>query len=291
MKKKTPRVKEKNNTSTKKLQQQFTPEGALITNAALNSYVQEFMKDLTEDTYKILEEQTQTTYTELIPPTQPESILLQSSPSLLSLLVSSLISTATPPTTTDEEKKRRVLQRSEAFSFLNSALLDLLSSDLITPEDTEENSTHRLAEIQLYQNLLQTIETTNNHNKQQILAQRKPHLAQLFYSSLLEAIDTNLESVYTKKYKPKKKKKEDDLTYTTEIEELLDKRNKLKQACNSLPDQLQDLHTPDLALYSPFSHLDQKEADLLFRLLPAYFHDPQNSPLTTPHSTPQPNPN
>ncbi|KAI5176122.1 hypothetical protein NEFER02_1943 [Nematocida sp. LUAm2] len=284
--------------SSKKTKRKRIGEGGVFSNASLNAYIQEYLKEPGEEAYKILEENKPFPGVEL-PCINPEALLSQSSPPLLSVLLSSLLPVEDPPSAPkEEERKRRIIQRGEGFSFLNEKLLHLLSSSLFTKGEIETHSSNLLVEIERYQEILRKIEEINQRNKRVILCSRKRELALFYLLGLIDSVDAGIESLYIKRLKQRKKKKEEDLSHSSEIEELLQKRVTLKEmlmefsfsengasnsemfhgnASEGVPQEITINEAVDNALYNeigvvcPIDELTDTEKEYLQDMLPQYF--------------------
>lgn len=244
---------EKARKSLKKAQGSPAPETSALSNAALNAYVQDYLKDPSEEVYALLEDSGEYPGAQADAPLDTERFLQSRHPSVLTLLVSSLQDNGQSVECLPEEaRKKRALARTDNFFLMNQQLAQILAKRLISQSDIDSSAGSLKKKIKMYEELLRQIIDVNRRNKQRLLRQRKEHFAQLVFVSLLEGIDSAIESVYTKKYKAKRKKKEEDSSYFAEMEKLLENRGKLKQLCQSLPESLLELPSDDLGLESLF---------------------------------------
>lgn len=276
-KERTGKKKERDTGSTKHLHTPAAAEGVLLTNTALNAYVQEYMKCPTKETYEVLEGKTKITPNFLPPETDALSVLINTTPSLLSVLSSSLVVISDAEIgVLEEERRKRVLLRAEGFTNLNQPLAEIISGSFITEKDVTLNSATKIEEIRECYSLLRKIEERNIRNKRKVLEKRKAHLAQLFYMSLLESVDSGIESVYNKKYRIRKKKKEEDASYFAELEDLLDKRARIKDICKEVPEDILELPQEEIGLESFFpggGEENEEETKTLEQFFPLHYRE------------------
>ncbi|OAG29259.1 hypothetical protein NEDG_01332 [Nematocida displodere] len=244
-----------------------TEPSALISNTLLNNYVLDYMKDLPEETYELLEEKGRY---ESAPPTAPKAPAYKHRNNLLTLVTSALVDTAVPVVPV-EDKKKRITTKHEGNTYVNSRLEEILGG-LLASTAPEEPGEVANDELKMYEGLLTRVIATNNTNKQRLLDGRRTQMAQLYKLSLINTIDQEIESVYNRKYKVKKKKKEEDTSYFQELEDLLEKRNKIKGICSGLSDDLLEIGLPDTGIECVMEQFEGGEYEMLKNMLPeAYF--------------------
>ncbi|KAI5166769.1 hypothetical protein NEIRO02_1407 [Nematocida sp. AWRm79] len=240
------------------------PEGFILTNTALNTYVYEYLKPPTDDTYNLLEAISEPLTEEI---KHKKLKTTKKNKTLLNNLIGSLIDTVDLSTieVTDEEKRsRRINNKFEHPQSINDGLTTILSSIL------EESPTKNNEETVNYFEILKKLEEMNRANKSKILNNRSVYLSHIFYQSLLDKIDSNIENLF-KKLK-KKKKKEDDTNYCQELEDLLEKRNNFKEICQEIPKDLDEIREPaDVGIESIEDVLDEKDLETIKDLLPSKY--------------------
>ncbi|KAI5191618.1 hypothetical protein NEMIN01_1602 [Nematocida minor] len=264
-------IKNNPNTKTLKSTQGTKPtEGFILTNTALNTYVYEYLKPLSEETYGLLEERNKKPFSEEIKNKKLEST--KKNKNILNSLIGSLVDTVDVETleiTEEEKRSRRITNKSDPPADINEALSAILGS---LAEETEIESIEKSTD---YFEILKKVEKINANNRKKIIENRSTHISYLFYHSLLEKIDTNIETLF-KKLK-KKKKKEEDATYYQELEDLLEKRSRFKSICKELPDEIEEIEESTLGLESVENILNKDELEVVKDMLPKIYLDSWNN--------------
>ncbi|KAI5192532.1 hypothetical protein NECID01_1981 [Nematocida sp. AWRm77] len=264
--------KEKTAKSLKSVQAPAASEGAVITNTALNAYAMEYMKDPSNETYALLEEEGEYAKSEESVVLDARTFLLGRKPSILSVLVSALVDSGEVSVVApEEERKKRLSAKNENFAQVNQQIATLCARTLITQKDIESNAGSLKKQIGMYEDVLQKIMSTNRRNKRAIISRRKEHFAHFFFLSLLESVDSSIESVYTKKYKAKKKKKEEEGSYYVEMEKLLENRESLKLLCQSIPESMLEMPSEEVGIENVLDTLSKEEHELAKAFLPEKF--------------------
>lgn len=257
-----PSVKSSSNKKTAKTTQgSKPPEGFILTNTALNSYVYEYLKPLTEETYALLEETRKIKEFTVkgIKNRKIENPLEDKS--LLSNLIGSMVDTVDPETIEvkeEEKRSRRITSKHETANDLTAEIGSILQP--LSEEDAQNRTGPD------YAGILEKVQKINKNNRKKIATKRKMEISYLFYRSLLEKIDCNIEILF-KKIK-KKKKKEEDTNYYQELEDLLEKRSRFKILCKNIPDNLEEIEESSLGLESIGDLLNEKEKEIVQSLLP-----------------------
>ncbi|KAI5133112.1 hypothetical protein NEAUS05_1966 [Nematocida ausubeli] len=257
----SPTKNSKNTQTVKGTQGTKPPEGFILTNTALNTYVYEYLKSPTEETYSLLES-INAPLAEEIKYKKPK--MNRKNKTVLNSLVGSLIDTVDLSTIEilDEEKRnRRISNKFEHPQSINDGLMNILSSIV------DESETKNSQQAENYFELLKKVEKMNRSNKEKIIQAKSEYLGHSFYYSLLEKIDNNIETLF-KKIK-KKKKKEDDTNYCQELEDLLEKRNRFKTICKDIPSEMEEIkEAPPIGIESIESVLSEAELEAIKDLLP-----------------------
>ncbi|KAH9386631.1 uncharacterized protein NEMAJ01_1527 [Nematocida major] len=221
-------VKTNPNTKTVKAPQSTKPmEGFTLTNSALNTYVYEYIKPPSEGMYSLLSEGCKK------PEQKKASKKQEIKPSnILSSLLASLVDTVSIESMEapeEERRARRVTNRLEPVD-ISGALEEMLKGVL---EETEKEGQKESTD---YTDILEKVEKMNRQNRELLMRSRRVHLAHDFYRGLMEKIDGSIENTF-KKLK-KKKKKEEETNYYQELEDLIEKRKRIKDLCKSLPREM-----------------------------------------------------
>ncbi|KAI5180653.1 hypothetical protein NEOKW01_0937 [Nematocida sp. AWRm80] len=194
-------TKDKLNNSYTYSTQQVANETIVLTNIQLYNYLSEYLREINDELYNLLQNNHIGDST-IIP------VYTDISP--LNLLVSSLLDNTTETETSEST-----------------------NTEVHSPqENTPGNIMH-------YYNLLYLVNRANNKNKARILDKNISNINNVFYDYIIHKIDGYIKILY-KKYKNKKKKKEEDINYYNEIEELLNKKNRFKAICKD-PKEIEDI--------------------------------------------------
>lgn len=255
------------NSSNKKIlkttQGSKPPEGFILTNTALNSYVYEYLKPLTEETYALIEGTSKMPQAKELKNKKPE--YAPQNRNILPSLIGSIIDTVELQdieVKEEERRSRRITSKMETPNSINTELAAILDSLL----DEEENPQTTGPD---YIDILEKVERMNRDNRRKIVEKRSFYLSYLFYRSLLEKIDSSIEILY-KKIK-KKKKKEEDTSYYQELEELLEKRARFKVLCSAIPEEAEEIEESTLGLENVKEILTEREIDIVKNMLPTKY--------------------
>lgn len=126
------------------------------------------------------------------------------------------------------DDKTRGMERRIVRALVEGRVIE--ESDLLQEEVDRDD----LEEIRKLQKDLRRVIEINNRNKRKIREARKMFFGHFELIGLLRILDGRIESVYSKRCKNKKKKRDDE-SYFMEMESLLEKRSKLLDMCRHVP--------------------------------------------------------
>jgi len=287
MKKEETARNEKPKKSSKNIQHAPSADGAVFTNAALLSYIEDYLRGPDEKTYEIIENENSHLQgaDEEVLEVDPKQFFLHKQQSLSTLLISTMLDKEDPPGcaeereetphqgSQEEEKKKKPIEKIEELEDINEELAEVLEKKLITKEDVENLTDTVRDKIEKYKKLLKKVSEVNRKNKKTLIQKRKPHFAHFFYLSLLENIDGGIEGIYAKRNKIKKKKKEEEAGgYFSELEDLLDRRERVQRMCKGVPENLMEMENDEIGVEDVFDVMSEEEAKTLKKLLPPFYH-------------------
>jgi Histone acetyltransferases subunit 3 len=231
-----------------------TPQAA-IQLCAFNMFVEEFMRPLGDAGYKALEEEDPGTCEELQPLILNAEEELSTHPHLMDKIVSALIESddaeADPVDLprvggVDEtgEHKDGGAERRMANALLREEILS--QRDVLE----EMSAGHEYDKLKRLQEELRQVIEVNNRNRREIRNKRGTLFEWFEFQGILKMIDSRVEGLYSRRYRAKKKKKDED-SHFIELEALLEKREKLLELGRHLPKDVLSLKMEPLDLRVP----------------------------------------